>query len=119
MTAALKIIAHVLGYRLRQLEMANLAGAVSIMLALRLPFGDVAWRTLFALLLNVFVYLNNDYLDVAADARASHKDQSKVSFLQQHMREQVGWNDSLAGLATSLGVAPGANAGPTGADILN
>ncbi len=30
------------------------------------------------------------------------------SFLQQHMREQVTWNESLAGLATALGAAPGA-----------
>ncbi len=30
-------------------------------------------------------------------------------FLQQHMRERVGWNDSLAGLAAALGVAPEAS----------
>jgi flagellum-specific ATP synthase len=30
-----------------------------------------------------------------------------AGFLQQHMREQVNWNDSLAGLATALGVPPG------------
>ena len=29
-------------------------------------------------------------------------------FLQQHMYEQVGWNDSLAGLATVLGSGPNA-----------
>jgi flagellum-specific ATP synthase len=30
-----------------------------------------------------------------------------AAFLQQHMRERVGWKDSLAGLATSLGEPPG------------
>jgi len=29
-----------------------------------------------------------------------------TGFLQQHMREQVGWKDSLAGLASALGATP-------------
>ena len=34
------------------------------------------------------------------------------TFLQQNMREQVTWNESMAGLATALGVTPGAGANP-------
>ena len=33
------------------------------------------------------------------------------AFLQQNMREQQSWNDSLAGLAAALGAVPGADAG--------
>jgi flagellum-specific ATP synthase len=32
------------------------------------------------------------------------------AFLQQNMREQQNWNDSLAGLAAALGAFPGADA---------
>ena len=95
----------VLGFRLRKLEMANLAAALSIMLALRLPFGDVIWRTLFALLLNVFVYLNNDYLDVALDARAPDKHQGKITFLREHMRAALGAQLGLLALLVALAIA--------------
>ncbi len=37
-------------------------------------------------------------------------------FLQQHMHEQVVWNDSLAGLATALGVPPGGGGDTTNAE---
>ena len=95
----------VLGFRLRKLEMANLAAALSIMLALRLPFGDVIWRTLFALLLNLFVYLNNDYLDVALDARAPDKHQGKITFLREHMRAALGAQLGLLALLVAMAIA--------------
>jgi 4-hydroxybenzoate polyprenyltransferase len=69
--------------------MANLAGAVAIMLVLRLPVIEIAWRTAFCALLNALVYLNNDYHDVSLDVRAPDKDQTKVRFMQAHMREAV------------------------------
>ena len=62
--AALRIVAAVVGYRLRKLEMANLVAALSIAIALRLPWPEVAYRTAFAFFLNALVYLNNDYIDV-------------------------------------------------------
>jgi 4-hydroxybenzoate polyprenyltransferase len=84
--AAIKIVLDVLIFRLRKLEMANLAAATSIAIALGLPIASVAWRTLFALVLNVLVYLNNDYIDVAVDLQAGNKDAHKSRFLHQNMR---------------------------------
>lgn len=89
LNAAIRILSDVVGYRLRRLEMANLAGAVSIMLALRLEWRDVAIRTAFAALLNVFVYLNNDYRDVAVDARSPDRDLPAVEYLRGHLREAL------------------------------
>lgn len=103
--AAFKIVFDVLGFRLRKLEMANLAAALSIMLALRLPFGEVIWRTLFALLLNVFVYLNNDYLDVTLDARSPDKHQGKIRFLREHMRAALGAQLGLLALLVTMAIA--------------
>lgn len=83
--AAAKIVGDVVVYRLRKLEMANLAGAVSIAVALHLPWAEVVARTAFAFGLNVLVYLNNDYFDVADDLRAEGKDAIKARFLADHM----------------------------------
>ena len=47
-----------LAFRVKKLEMANLVAAVAVMLALRLPWPEVAARSAFALLLNLLVYLN-------------------------------------------------------------
>src|ERR1700755_942845 len=84
--AAVKIVVDVLVFRLRKLEMANLAAATSIALTLGLSWTTVAWRTLFALVLNVLVYLNNDYIDVAVDLQAGNKDAQKSRFLADNMR---------------------------------
>ena len=83
--AGVRIVASVVGYRLRKLEMANLAAAVSIALSLRLPWGELVYRTLFAFVLNVLVYLNNDYCDVALDLKAGDKDADKSHFLAAHL----------------------------------
>lgn len=81
MGAAFRIVRDVVAYRLSNLEMANLAGAVSIALALRLPAAEVAVRFVFAFLLNVLVYLNNDTLDVALDLRAIDRSRETAGFL--------------------------------------
>jgi 4-hydroxybenzoate polyprenyltransferase len=86
MLAALKIVFGVVVYRLRKLEMANLAGAVSIALALHLPWLEVGYRTAFAFLLNVLVYLNNDYHDIGTDLRSTDKDAEKSRFFAEHLR---------------------------------
>ena len=83
--AALRIVYEVVAFRVRKLEMANLAGAVAIMVVLRLPLPDALYRTLFAALLNVLVYLNNDYHDVAIDADAPGKDAYKARFLARNL----------------------------------
>ena len=84
MFAAFRIVVDVLAYRLRKLEMANLAAATSIAVALHLRPLDVVWRTLFALGLNVLVYLNNDFIDVALDLQSTGKDSAKTRFLHEH-----------------------------------
>ena len=45
---ATRIAAEVAVYRLRRLEMANIAGAAAICLALHLPLAEVAVRLAFA-----------------------------------------------------------------------
>jgi 4-hydroxybenzoate polyprenyltransferase len=88
--AGLQILFDVVSFRVRRLEMANLAGAVAIMLVLRLEWKDVALRTLFGALLNALVYLNNDYLDVALDLETPDKDARKAGFLREHLRAALG-----------------------------
>jgi 4-hydroxybenzoate polyprenyltransferase len=84
--AAFKIVSDVLIFRLRKLEMANLAAATAIAFSLGLPIVSVVPRALFGLVLNVLVYLNNDYIDVAVDLQSGNKDAEKSRFLQDNMR---------------------------------
>lgn len=65
--------------------MANLAGAGAIAVTLQLPPIDIAVRMLFALLLNILVYLNNDYCNVSEDLDAQDRDLEKTRFLRDHM----------------------------------
>jgi 4-hydroxybenzoate polyprenyltransferase len=108
--AALRIVIEVVAFRVRRLEMANLAAAIAVMCVLRLPLGDGVLRTLFAALLNVLVYLNNDYHDVAIDVRAPDKDLGKARFLAANMgaalRAQWGLAAALVAIAVwhSLGL---------------
>ena len=83
--AGLRIVAGVVTFRIRNLEMANLAGATSIALALHLPWSEVLLRTAFAFVLNAFVYLNNDYLDAADDLKSPIRNTPKTRFLAEHM----------------------------------
>jgi 4-hydroxybenzoate polyprenyltransferase len=89
MLAGLKIVADVVIYRLRKLEMANLAAAVAIALALRLDFTEVVVRTAFAFALNIVVYLNNDYIDIDIDLKSADKDAKKARFLADHLKEAL------------------------------
>jgi 4-hydroxybenzoate polyprenyltransferase len=82
--AALKVIAATVAYRVRKLEMANLAAAISIALALKLPFADVVVRAAFAFVLNALVYLNNDYIDIQIDLSSADKDRDKARYLAAH-----------------------------------
>lgn len=102
MRAALKILADVLAYRLRKLEMANMVAAVAIMLALRLPVGDLALRTGYALLLNLLAYLTNDYYDVEHDL-AGGREPDKTRFLAAHRREALGAQLGLAAVLLVIG----------------
>ncbi|HEX3597621.1 MAG TPA: UbiA family prenyltransferase [Polyangiaceae bacterium] len=86
MLVGLRIVFGVVVFRLKKLEMANLAAALAIALALRLGFVDVAVRLAFAFALNIVVYLNNDYIDVELDLASTNKDTSKSSYLAEHLR---------------------------------
>lgn len=97
MSAALRIVFGVVAYRLRKLEMANLAAAVSIAVALSgsiagafVSIPNLAARTVFAFLLNALVYLNNDYIDVRIDLESADKDASKSRFLADNMGAALG-----------------------------
>lgn len=89
-SATFKILVGVVAYRLRKLEMANLAAAASISIALHLPLVEVIWRTAFAFVLNILVYLNNDYIDVWMDLNSTGKDTEKTRYLADHLGAAVG-----------------------------
>lgn len=108
MRPALKIVSDVMAYRLRKLEMANLAAAALMGLVLCLPAAEFTLRMAAAALLNLLVYLNNDYLDVEADLQAAGRDRERVRFLAEHRSAA---RTAQWGLALSL-VALGAMKGP-------
>lgn len=98
MVAGIKIVFDVVVYRLRKLEMANLAAATSIAVSLHLPLLDVVYRTLFAFALNALVYLNNDYVDVDLDLSSSDKDAHKSRYLKDNLRSAFWAQWVLVGL---------------------
>jgi 4-hydroxybenzoate polyprenyltransferase len=86
MLAAFRIVAGVVAYRIRKLEMANLAAAGSIAVALRLSIFDISVRTFFCFVLNALVYLNNDYIDIHIDLESADKDAGKAKFLAENRK---------------------------------
>jgi 4-hydroxybenzoate polyprenyltransferase len=102
MLVGFKIVAGVVAYRLRKLEMANLAAAGSIAVSLHLHWLDIAIRTLFAFLLNVLVYLNNDYIDIAVDLQSADKDTDKARYLATHKSAALWAQLALVGLLVLL-----------------
>jgi 4-hydroxybenzoate polyprenyltransferase len=105
MVSALKIVLAVVVYRLRKLEMANLAAAASIAAALHLPLVDIAFRTLFAFFLNALVYLNNDYIDIELDLNSSDKDAQKSRYLKDNLRAALGAQWVMLGILAVAAVA--------------
>lgn len=86
MLTALRILWDVAVYRLQKREMANLAASLTVMAALRLSWHDVAWRLAFGLLLNLSVYLSNDWYDIEIDLASPDKDHRKARYLKEHRR---------------------------------
>ncbi len=84
--AVVRILWSVSLFRLRKREMANFAGAVSVMLALGLSWRDGLWRAIAAAGMNLLVYLNNDYLDLPADLASPTRAGAETSFLAAHRR---------------------------------
>lgn len=88
--AALRIVADVADFRLRRLEMANLAGAAAVGVAVGLAPPELAGRLAFGALLNLLVYLNNDFLDVDADLASTTRAPEMTRFLAAHRGSAIG-----------------------------
>jgi 4-hydroxybenzoate polyprenyltransferase len=88
--AALRIIADVAYFRLRRLEMANLVGAAGVAVAVGLAPLEIAGRLGFGALLNLLVYLNNDFLDVDADLASTTREPAMTRFLAAHRGAAIG-----------------------------
>ncbi|MBW2457869.1 MAG: UbiA family prenyltransferase [Deltaproteobacteria bacterium] len=101
LTAAFRIVADAAVYRLRKREGANLVTSMTLAVALSLPVSDIAYRCLFGVLLNLFVYLLNDCFDVRLDLAAPGRDTERTQFLSEHIG--AGWA-MVAALAVALGV---------------
>jgi 4-hydroxybenzoate polyprenyltransferase len=95
MAAAARILAEVIAYRVRRLEMANLVAAVGLMLALRLPWRELIFRSAFSVVLNVLAYTTNDYYDVERDL-AARRAPEKSRYLAEHRRAALGAQLGLA-----------------------
>lgn len=97
--AALRILVQSFGYRLRMREANNLAVSASMMVAFAMPWSDVAYRGLYALVLNVYVYLMNDYFDIDVDLASPGKNQRKTQYMADHRGAALG---ALVGLGAAL-----------------
>jgi 4-hydroxybenzoate polyprenyltransferase len=98
MLAGFRIVLAVLVYRLKNLEMANMAGTLSIALALKLSPFEVIVRTGYVFVLNALVYLNNDYLDVEIDLKSADKSNANARYLADHKRAALGAQLALVAL---------------------
>lgn len=103
MLAAGRIVADVLVYRLRRLEMANLMAAGALLVALRVPPAEGALRLGFAFVLNILAYLINDHLDVEQDL-AQGRALEKTKYLHDHRRASIVAQVSLALTLAAVGV---------------
>ncbi len=97
MSASIRILFEVLVYRLRKLEMANWIAAVAVMVALQIPWGQLALRVVFGLLLNVLAYTTNDYIDAEHDLSIGRAPE-KTRFLVEHRRAALVGQVVLFGL---------------------
>jgi len=100
---ALLILRDVAVNRLRKREMANLAASFTVMAALRLGWQDVAWRLAFGLLLNLSVYLANDWYDIEVDLASPDKNHEKARFLREH--RTAAWGAQLVLVVGMAGIA--------------
>jgi 4-hydroxybenzoate polyprenyltransferase len=107
MNHVVKILLDVAVFRLRRFEMANIAGALAIAVACHLSWAEVGFRGLFAFLLNLLVYLNNDWYDLADDLAAAGKDQVKNAYLAEHRGAAVVAQLALLGVLVVLALVWG------------
>jgi 4-hydroxybenzoate polyprenyltransferase len=107
MPPALKILFDVAVFRLRRLEMANIAGALAIAAACGLEWTEIGFRGVFAFLLNLLVYLNNDWYDLDDDLSATAKDQVKNAYLAAHLGSAIAAQVGLFALLVALAIVWG------------
>ncbi|MCK5798461.1 MAG: UbiA family prenyltransferase [Deltaproteobacteria bacterium] len=82
--AGARIATASFAYRVKKREANNLAVTASMLLAFGLPWPDLLFRGLFALILNMYVYLINDVCDIQVDLASPGKDQDKTAFMASH-----------------------------------
>ena len=79
------ILFDVAYYRLKKMEMANLIASAAIMLTVQASMFDFSIRMLFGLLLNILIYMHNDYCDIEQDLKTPKKKYKRVAFLYEHL----------------------------------
>ena len=99
MIAVFRVIWNSFAYRLRMREANNLAVSLSMMVAFALPPGDLIYRTLFALVLNIYAYLINDTCDIEVDVASASKKLRQAEYLAAHRSAALA---ALLGLAALL-----------------
>lgn len=83
---SLKIAYESFRYRVEKHEANNLLATLSMLLAFKVEGLDLILRVAFAILLNLLIYLLNDYCDLDVDLCDSQRDQPKTRFMAEHRR---------------------------------
>lgn len=86
---AAKIVWNSTIYRIKKREMANLVGSISIMAGLHYSTGEIMIRGIFAMLLNMAVYLVNDLIDVEIDLHGGKRQKRKVILLKENKKSAL------------------------------
>jgi len=81
---ALKIAFESFHYRVAKHEANNLLATVSMLVAFRVSGVDLTLRVFFAILLNLVIYLSNDYCDLEVDLRDAKRDGPRTRFMAGH-----------------------------------
>lgn len=81
---AFKIAYESFRYRIQKHEANNLLATLSLLLAFKVDGVDLVLRVIFAILLNLLIYLVNDYCDLEVDLSDSQKSQPKARFMAEH-----------------------------------
>jgi 4-hydroxybenzoate polyprenyltransferase len=81
---ALRLIWASFWYRVRKREANNLVVTFTLMVAFQMAWWEVAYRGLFAALLNCLAYLLNDYCDIDEDLLSPLKHGPQVQRLDRH-----------------------------------
>lgn len=101
--AAGRIVWDVAAYRVKKREAGNLVTSLTLAVAIGLAPGDIAYRAVFGVVLNLFVYLVNDCFDVAIDLAAQGRDEARTRFLAAHTREGWGAVSALGAVVVGMG----------------